>query len=51
MTSLRPLLRHTFTATDRRDRPVDEVKISAASCRVLDANERYVEEFEPSSEH
>merc|ERR1712227_112697 len=39
------------TATDRRDRPVDEVKISAASCRVLEANERYVEEFEPSSEN
>ena len=38
------------TATDRRDKPVDEVKIEAASCKKLTDHERYVEEFEPSKE-
>lgn len=37
-------------ATDRRDKPVDEVKIVAASCKKLTDHERYVEEFEPSKE-
>ena len=37
-------------ATDRRDKPVDEVKIEAASCKKLTDHERYVEEFEPSKE-
>jgi len=37
-------------ATDSRDKPFDEVKIAAASCKKLTDHERYVEEFEPSKE-